>query len=136
MGVKYPQKSPKDVKAAEAIAQAALSLTEPSHKLTWDAFKEKVFQFFGGLIMEEKDGKYVISVGRTAWWMAFLPAVAIWVSSGGSLDAGEALKDISPNHYNILVVLAGYNFGKHMVSGAQKILQRKSRPHTENDGPG
>lgn len=122
--------TPKDVKAAEAVAQVALSLTKPSPKFTWDSFKEKVLQFFGGLIMEKKDGKYVISIGRVAWWMAFLPAVAIWISSGGSLEAGEALKDISPNHFSILVVLAGYNFGKHATSAAEKIWAKKS------DGPG
>ena len=80
--------------------------------------------------MERKgDDDYVISVGRVAWWLAFLPAVYIWVSGGGTLDAGEALKDISPNHFNILVVLAGYNYGKKVAYAATNIFSK-------GDGPG
>ena len=42
-----------DVKAAEALAKAGLEMTKPAQTFTWEAFKKKVLQFFGGLIMEQ-----------------------------------------------------------------------------------
>jgi hypothetical protein len=118
-----------DVKAAELAARVAEQMIKPTK---WEAFKRRMIQLVGGLVMEKnKDGEWVISIGRVAWWLAFTPAVYIWISSGGSLEAGEALKDISPNHFNILVVLAGYNFGKKVTEAAGNIFGKKSE-----DGPG
>jgi hypothetical protein len=121
------------VEVAELSAKAALAITKPTLKLNWESFKAKVLQFFGGLIMEKKGDQYVVSIGRVAWWMAFIPAVSIWISSKGTLDAGKVIKDISPNHFNILVVLAGYNFGKRITDTAEKIWAKNAE---ENDGPG
>ena len=120
-----------DVKMAEALATAGtIMVAYPK----WDAFKHKAIQLFGGLIMEKNDeGAYVISVGRVAFWMAFLPAVGIWLSSKGQLSAGEAIKDISPNHFNMLVILAGYNLGKKAIDTVKSMWGSKS---DAEDGPG
>lgn len=120
MGAKRPQEAP---------SKEGLAAGEKDSKSNWGKFKRKAVQLLGGLIMEKKDGDYVISIGRVAWWLAFVPAVAIWIASGGNLDAGEAVKDISPNHFNMLMTLAGYNFGKKAVDLAGKLLGK-------SDGPG
>jgi hypothetical protein len=97
--------------------------------ISWDKFKKKALQLIGGLFMENKEGEYVVSVGRVSWWVAFLPAVAIWVSSGGSLEAGEAIKDISPNYFSMLVILAGYNLSKHATGAIKDIFgKNNNRP--------
>lgn len=125
-----------DVKAAELAAVVAEKMIQPSEGNRWELIKKKLVQLFGGLIMEkDEDGIYVISTGKAAWWLAFIPAIVIWVSSGGKLDAGEALKDISPNHFNILLTLAGYNFAKKAVDVAKSYVASK-QSKDESDGPG
>lgn len=136
------------VKSAELAAAAGVALTRHQR---WALMRRKILQLLGGLIMEKnEDGLYVISIGRVAWWMAFLPAIGIWIAGGGKLDAGDAVKDISPNHFNMLVLLAGYNFGKKITDIAKVIFSKKSGTATnteeetetesgekeESDGPG
>lgn len=135
---------PLDTKIAEGASQAAKKLFEGRNKKvnwkkTWYDFKHKCIQFFGGLLMEKNDeGHYVASMGRISWWIAFIPAVHIWMTSGGMLEAGEALKDISPNHLNVLIMLAGYNFGKKVVDAANGMFGKgkSSGPNNYEDGPG
>ena len=67
--------------------------------------------FFVGLIAEKKDGKWRASVGRFAFWSAFIPALYIW---------GQAGIDIEPNHQMILLALLTYNIGKHGLSSFGK----------------
>lgn len=117
-----------DVKVAGGLAAAGKWLASGG-KTTWKSVKKTVFTFFGGLVMEKKDGEWTTSIGRIAFWMAFVPAVYIWHSGGGSLEAGEALKDISPNHLTTLLALAGYNFGKKVTDTASNIFGK-------SDGPG
>ena len=77
----------------------------------WEIFKAKLVYLFGSLVMEKNgSGKWQMSTGKVAWWIAFLPAVGIWIAG-----KGEAIKDISPNHFNTLVFLAAYNFGKKVL---------------------
>jgi hypothetical protein len=123
------------VKSAEKSAAAGITLTRHQK---WALVRRKTLQLLGGLIMEKNDeGLYVISIGRVAWWIAFLPAVGIWIASRGTLDAGTALKDISPNHYNILLVLAGYNMGKHLTNVANNFISKKNNQASNDaDGPG
>ena len=125
--------------AAELAAATGVVLTRHQR---WALVRRKMLQLLGGLIMEKnEDGLYVISIGRVAWWMAFLPAIGIWISGGGKLDDGGALKDISPNHFNMLLVLAAYNMGKKMTDIVSKFVSPKektvdSEANDEPDGPG
>jgi len=80
-------------------------------------------KYFGALFMEKKDGaEWAISIGRTAFWSAFIPALHIWIANGGD-------KDITSNHLTILLILAAYNMGK---KGLEVIKSKIS----EQDGPG
>jgi len=125
-----------DVKVAELAAVVAEKMIQPSEGNRWELIKKKLVQLLGGLIMEKnEDGLYVVSTGKVAWWLAFIPAIVIWILSGGKLDAGEALKDISPNHFNILLTLAGYNFAKKAVDAAKGYIASK-QTKDESDGPG
>lgn len=91
-------------------------------KIKWEAIKKKAIQLIGGLIMEKnQDGIWTISLGRVSFWLAFAPAIFIWVSGGGILKEGVSLKDISPNHLTILLTLAGYNFGKKLTDTVKQI---------------
>lgn len=121
-------------------AAAGVALTRHQR---WALVRRKVLQLLGGLIMEKNDdGLYVVSIGRVAWWMAFLPAIGIWIAGGGKLDAGDAVKDISPNHFNMLVLLAGYNFGKKLTDTVKALFGKKTddaeepEEKGEADGPG
>lgn len=78
----------------------------------------------------EKDGEdWKISIGRTAFWLAFIPALFIWVSGGGVLTDGSTTKDISPNHLTMLLTLTTYNFGKKVASVVNQVWGK-------NEGPG
>jgi hypothetical protein len=122
------------VKAAELSAMTGAALTRHQR---WALTKKKLLQLLGGLIMEKNDeGVYVIAIGRVSWWMAFLPAIGIWIASGGKLNAGDAIRDISPNHFNVLVLLAGYNFGKKITDTAKIFITKKrERPTATNNEP-
>jgi len=126
-----------DVKVAETIAKNAELLIKPkkpSDKSFWEGLKQKAIQLMGGLIMEKNvDGMWTISLGRASFWLAFVPALVIWIKGGGKLEAGMALKDISPNHLTVLLTLAGYNFGKKV---ADTVKQVWGKTDSESDGPG
>lgn len=81
----------------------------------------KKLGFLSNLILEFKHGKWVLSVGRVSWWLAFIPALKIWVESGG-------VQDISPHHSTILMILAAYNVGKHAVNGFGKEKENSNGP--------
>lgn len=117
-----------DVKVAGGLAAAGKWLVGGS-KTTWKSVKKTIFTFFGGLVMEKKDGEWTTSIGRISFWLAMCPAIYIWIKGGGSLEAGEAIKDIAPNHLTILLALAGYNMGTKAMKTANDIFGK-------NDGPG
>lgn len=102
-------------------AKEAELTADTTKKLVCGKFKDLALRFFGGLFMERKGDKWAISVGRVSWWMAFNPALYIWVSTLGK-------QDITDHHMSILVILAGYNMGK-------KLIEKLKTPPT-NDGPG
>lgn len=105
-----------------------------TEKKYWCVFKKKLLYLFGSLIMEkDKAGEWVMSSGRVSWWLALLPALYIWLSSGGKLEDGAALKDISPNHLTVILTLAAYNFGKKVVETAGNIWGKND---AGSDGPG
>ena len=115
--------TPKDVKAAELAAKAAEKLFEAKDsKLTWDKVKDYAIRFFFALFMEKKKSTWVISVGRVSWWMAFSPALYIWLKSMGA-------SDITEHHLTVLLLLAGYNFGK-------KVVEKMKDKSESSDGPG
>jgi len=116
-----------DVKVAAGLAATSKWLVSGG-KTTWKSIKKTMFAFLGGLIMEKKDGEWTTSIGRLAFWMTFLPAVYIWHKGGGSLEAGEALKDISPNHLTTLLALAGYNMGTKAIKAADNIFGKGNGP--------
>lgn len=121
-----------DVKVADALAQTAKYLSEPSdEKFTWQSVKDKLARYVGALVMEkDSDDRWVISIGRCSWWLAFLPALYIFVAAGTLEAAGEVVsKDITPNHLTILLALATYNFGKKIADTVKKVWGK-------NNGPG
>ena len=66
-----------DVKNAEK----AELISADSKKSTWEDIKQKAIQLLGGLLMEKnKDGMWTMSLGRVSFWLAFVPALIIWVS--------------------------------------------------------
>ena len=132
----------------DKIAESAETALMSGQRLTWRQFwsliKIKFIQLLGGLIMEKDDeGMSVISLGRVSWWIVFVPAVGIWIASGGKLNAGEAIRDISPNHFNLLMILAGYNFSKKLTDTAKMFIGNKGTaqksplplPQTNGSGP-
>jgi len=82
--------------------------------------KEKFMHWIGALFYERKNKEWTISIGRVSWWGAFIPALHIWITCG--------IEDIAPNHIAVLLLLAGYNFGKHGL----EIFKKKE----EIEGPG
>ncbi|KKM23461.1 hypothetical protein LCGC14_1614960 [marine sediment metagenome] len=83
----------------------------------------KCIKYFGALFMEkiEKD-EWKVSIGRISWWIVFADAMYIWISSVGE-------KDITDHHLTVLLLLAGYNFGKKGL----EVIKNKM---TNNNGPG
>jgi len=118
--------SDKEAQAAELMAKAAAELAkaDKNKKLTWERCKDLALRFVGGLFMERKGEVWAISVGRVSWWLAFSPALYIWIDSVGK-------QDITPHHLTVLLLLAGYNFGKKVV---EKFKQPPTIPPV--DGPG
>ena len=105
---------------------AILSGTRLTWRHHWALLKRRLIQFLGALIMEkDSDGTMVVSLSRVSWWLLLIPAIYVWVSSGGKLDAGAAVKDISPNHFNMLMILAGYTFGKKITDTAQMFINSR-----------
>lgn len=134
-------KTPTDVKVAETAAKAAQHLYDNkdkpfSWKALWEDTKDKAMRFFAALIMErDKKDRWTISIGRVSWWLAFLPALYIFIaafqSTANVTEAAEMVsRDITPNHLTILLTLAGYNFGKKLSETAQNIWGKTK------DGPG
>lgn len=104
---------------------------------SWHNFNHRVFQFVGGLLMEQReDGMWTMSLGRVAWWLAFIPALVIWIKSKGGLSDGISNYDISPNHLTLLLTLAGYNFGKRIIDTVVSVRKTPKAPVAEEDGPG
>jgi len=115
------------VEVADAMATAAEELVKEKEDNS-ETRKEKLIRYFLALFFEYKKkkngkGKWVISVGRVSWWLAFSPALYIWISTMGK-------QDIAEHHLTVLLLLAGYNFGKKVVDG----FVTKKEPET--DGPG
>lgn len=104
----------------------------------WNAYKHKMIQFIGGLMMEKNDeGHYVASLGRIAFWAVLIPALHIWVTGKGMLEGGTAISDISPNHLTVLLSLMGYNFGKKAIDMANSWKNGGAEvPPANEDGPG
>lgn len=87
------------------------------------SFKGKVIWLFSGLFMEKTDsGK--LSLGRVSFWLAFIPALLIWINGDGAIKDGTALQDITPNHLTILTYLMVYNFGKKLTGAAKDFLRK------------
>lgn len=82
------------------------------------------FKYIGGLIMEEKDGKQVISIGRSMLLGVFLIMVWFWlfkkVQEGSELEMPDML-------YETFVALCGYVFGSKIATGL-KMRWRNGHP--------
>lgn len=77
-------------------------------------------KYCGPLFMEkDKNNVWRISIGRFSWWVSFLPALYIWISSLGQ-------DDIATGHLTVLMALTAYNFGKKLTS----------KTASNQDGPG
>jgi len=112
------------VQVADALATAAEELAAPAPPET---FKEKFMRYFGALLFEKKDKKWVISIGRISWWLAFSPALVVWIDNVGKPVADQM--DITAHHLTVLLLLAGYNFGK-------KVTEAIAKKSAASDGPG
>lgn len=94
----------------------------------WKSFKDKLLSLFGGLILEKKDdGKYIISLGRIAFWLSFVPALVIWwsgikYSTGtGIIQTNQTLLDLPPSLSNFLLTITGYNLTKHIGNTVSNV---------------
>lgn len=114
----------KKAQAAELAARAAAELAKPSP----ETLKEKFMRYFGALLFEKKEGKWIISIGRISWWLAFAPALYVWVDGMGK--PGVESVDITEHHLTVLLLLAGYNFGKKIT----EVISKKKEETA--DGPG
>ena len=106
-------------------------------KAKWENFKLKLIQLLGGLIMErdETTGKYVISLGRLAFWITFIPAIYIWIYGGGKLVNGVDTRDIADNHFKVLVLLMGYNLGTKITNTIKVLLGKDSSDTSTPEAP-
>lgn len=66
--------------------------------------------------MERKNGVFSASMGMLSWWITLGAAMYVWLY----LD-----KEIKDNHFWLLTILAGYNFGKKVLD---KIKSKISPP--------
>lgn len=108
----------------------------------WDGVKVWGHKWLGGLVMENKDGKQVVSLGRTLllgtiglmtgfWWQSFAPVVidpgAIAAGLQGvenpqdvALAVVEAMhgapKNLPPGLLEVFLTLCGYVFGTKVAS--------------------
>jgi len=83
-----------------------------------------------GLFMEETEpGKYKVSKGSVAFWIAFLPAIYVWVKSFALTGVAA---DIGGNHYNILMLLTVYNLGKKVNDKVGQIFEKKIDASIQN----
>lgn len=78
------------------------------------------FKYIGGLIMEEKDGRLVISIGRTMLLSVFLIMVWFWMFKKVQAGSEMAMPDML---YETFVALAGYVFGSKIASGLKAKWQ-------------
>lgn len=112
--------TPTDVEVADGLATVAEELVKEDDSK--ETPKERLIRYIGALFMEENKGKWYISIGRISWWLAFSPALYIWIDTLGK-------QDITPHHLTVLLLLAAYNMSK---KGLEVI---KSKISTQ-DGPG
>ncbi|KKM66174.1 hypothetical protein LCGC14_1483870 [marine sediment metagenome] len=86
----------------------------------------KFISYFGALFMEKAENdKWRVSIGRTSWWLVLIPALYTWIGS---------TQDITAHHLTVLLLLAGYNFGKH---GLNVFKNKTSANNNQNlNGPG
>ena len=86
-------------------AEALVNVAETLHNTKVETWKDKFMRLAMALLYEKSDdGKWTLSIGRVSWWFAFAPALHVWAFKG---------VDITEHHLTILLVLAGYNLGKH-----------------------
>lgn len=141
----------KSVKVADHLAKAAkIILDNKDSGKEFDlnelirSIKDRFMRFAAALIMEkDKDGLWVISIGRVSWWLAFGPAlyvfIAAFMATTNVNEASEMIsRDITPNHLTILLTLAAYNFGKKAIDTVEKVMTRNSQNSAPEptDGPG
>jgi hypothetical protein len=90
----------------------------------------KCIKYIGALFMEKNDNReWVISIGRTSFWMAFIPALYVWIDSMGT-------EDIASGHLSILIALTTYNLSKKAVSKVGDIFKKNAQSKNLEDGPG
>ncbi len=87
-----------------------------SPKTTWGKIKDGLVKCLGALVMEHNGISWVVSIGRVSWWLAFGPALYIWVWQN---------KDIASNHYALLLILVAYNFSKKGITVLEQVLSKK-----------
>jgi len=122
---------PTKVEVAAASAMVAEELAAPGYED--ETLKQRFMRYVGALFFEKKEGgKWTVSIGRISWWLAFAPALYVWIDN---IDKPVAeIVDITGHHLSVLMVLAAYNFGKHVKDAiASKITP--PQPPVE-DGPG
>lgn len=72
------------------------------------------FKYIGGLFMEEKDGKMVVSLGRVLLLIVFMIMVWFWVFKKVQANSDLEMPDML---YETFVALCTYVFGSKIASG-------------------
>ena len=128
------------VQVADTLATAAEALNNsknaPPVKGKWAVIKDMFIRYCGALVLErDRKDRWVISTGKVAFWLAFLPALYIFIdaflATKNITTSGQMVsRDITPNHLTILLSLMGYNLSKKVADVAHKVIDNKS------NGPG
>ena len=79
----------------------------------WQSIREWTFKYIGGLFMDEKHGKTVMSLGRSA--MVLILVMFVWVWSRSVLN-GETGVELPDGMLEVFYVLASYVFGTKVTT--------------------
>jgi len=70
---------------------------------------------FKQLFMTKHKDEWYVSMGKLAFWLVLTPAIIIW-GQNVWLDSQIPVRDISPNHIQMILILTAYNLGKRITS--------------------
>lgn len=89
------------------------------------------YKYIGGLFLEDKNGKLVISIGRTMLLLVFVIMVWFWLFKGAGKEMPGML-------FEAFVTLCGYVLGSKvasLVSGMRSKIFGSSRDKPSPEGP-
>ena len=80
-------------------------------------------KYIGGLFLEEKDGKMVVSIGRVALLIVLGMMIWVWYRC----MAYEGTAEMPPGLFEVFCVLASYVFGTKVVGAIREWRNGKPK---------